>query len=148
MSAAISRRSFIESAGLAVLGSLAFPYRAIAQTSDIVVPSVSYGGASRLPQGRSWYSSSFLLNEQYTTNTYYYDGNSIGIELNATSTIVGSSFLVTLYQGSRSRGSTTLRANGFVRAEWNGVGPGSYKFVFRNISGQVISCANVAMFSW
>ena len=149
MGAALSRRSFLASIGLTVLGVLAHPQRALAQAMEEVVPTVSYEMSSEISAERSWYASSFQFESIFETGNYYFDGNNIGIELNATvSSASGVSFVVTLYQGSRSRGSATLNASGFVRAEWTGVGPGSYSFRFTSTSGKMIVCTNVAMFSW
>lgn len=149
MDAVLSRRSFLTSIGLMTLGALAHPQRALAQAGGEVTPTVSYDVSPAISVERSWYSSSFQFESFFETGTYYFDGNNMGIELNATtSSASGASFVVTLYQGSRSRGSATLNASGFVRAEWTGVGPGSYSFRFTSTSGKMIYCANVAMFSW
>ena len=97
---------------------------------------------------RSWYGDSFSFSRSYSTSSHYYDGSSVGIEVTASCPSKGS-FSVMLYRNGSFISSATLNRNGFSRAEWKNVGPGSYSFTFsKSNDGTIVKCSDVAMFSW
>lgn len=97
---------------------------------------------------RSWYGGRVSFSINASTNIRYFDGNSVGIEVQASCPTPGS-FTVSLYRGNALISTASLKRNGFSRAEWRNVGPGSYRFVFRKSpDGSTVACSNVAMFSW
>lgn len=97
---------------------------------------------------RSWYGDELVFSISAATPLRYFDGSNVGIEVRAECPL-GGTFSVGLYRNSNLIGIASLNRNGFSRAEWTGVGPGSYYFVFSKAAdGAKITCSNVAMFSW
>lgn len=97
---------------------------------------------------RSWYGGMISFSTQGSTNQHYYDGNNVGIEVSASCQVSGT-FTVSLYRNGIFISSASLRRNGFSRAEWNNVGPGSYRFIFsKSNDGATVTCSDIAMFSW
>lgn len=147
MSATLSRRGFLTSAVFGVVGIFALSATALAQTQDRTFLMVTYGVLPSDSSDLSWYGDSFRISSYHKTKDYYFDGNNIGIEFTVT-TATEPSFHMTLCQGARTVGSTSINARGFVRAEWFGVEPGNYGFKFTNTTGSVLNLTDVAMFSW
>lgn len=106
-----------------------------------------------LPAPRSWYGSTMSLITTYSTASYYFDGNSVGIEMTCSSQRSGT-FSVTLYRdvgsGSSQRiGTAAFNRNGFTKATWSGVGSGTYHFVMSKPNdGTRVTSSDVAMYSW
>lgn len=147
MGVVLSRRELLAVSGLAAAGGLLFPDRASVEDLSEVIPIVLYDVSPVSSLERSWYSTSPQPYGESEATSYYFDGNSVGIELSATSSVSSASFGIVLYQGSRSRGSATLRASGFVRTEWLGVEPGTYSSKYINKTNLCINYTDVDMFS-
>ena len=97
---------------------------------------------------RSWYGDKMVFTNSASTPLRYFDGSSVGIEVSA-SCPVGGTFSVGLYRNDNLIGIASLNRNGFSRAEWTGVGAGSYYFVFSKAAdGAKVTCSEIAMFSW
>lgn len=148
MSVMVTRRDFLASTGTIIVGCLSAPAGAFAQVANEVTPLITYEPSLPAPSDRSWYGDSFQFQTSYITRENYYDGNNVGIELDATASATVP-FQITLLKGGGVVSTARLNTGGFVRAEWPGVGSGMYSFRFTS-SGQrlTISCRNVAMFSW
>lgn len=138
------------------LGMCFAPHVALAsEAADLVIePNVSYSQLveTRIVLPRSWYGDSLrLLNTQYLQERYF-DGNNVGIEMTASSPSDGT-FSVSLYriegEGSSFISSATFKRNGFTKATWEGVGPGTYRFVCKKAAdGKLVTSSDVAMYSW
>lgn len=117
--------------------------------------NLHHGVASFNSVNRSWYGQTLSLLSRQETGTSYYDGNNVGIELDASCPVDGF-FDVALYRvdARNSRvtsfiGSASFKRNGFTKATWQNVGPGNYKFVFsKSNDGAVVTSSNVATYSW
>lgn len=101
---------------------------------------------------RSWYGSKLSLLTRAQTELKHYDGSSIGIEMTCSSASEGT-FLVSLYRVESSStqflGSATFKRRGFTKATWNGVGSGSYYFVFSKANdGTLVTSSDAATYSW
>lgn len=137
----------------ALISCLCMPKAAFAQAigSPGIVTRVSHAPQSSISlQARSWYGTRFSFASTYSTGSYSFDGNSVGIEMNCSAT-GGGVFSVSLVNASTGHivGSATFQRNGFNKADWTNVGPGRYRFMFSKAAdGVVVSCSNVAMFSW
>lgn len=115
----------------------------------------SLGATSSNSVNRSWYGQTLSLLSRQETGASYYDGNNVGIELDASCPVDGF-FDVALYRvdARNSRvtsfiGSASFKRNGFTKATWQNVGPGNYKFVFsKSNDGAVVTSSNVATYSW
>lgn len=100
----------------------------------------------------AWYGSTLNMLTSYTFPQKSFDGNSIGIEMNAHCQVDGT-FTVTLYQiigdASYRIGSATFKRNGFTKATWENVGSGTYQFVCHKSADKAyVISSDVAMYSW
>lgn len=101
-----------------------------------------------ITEARSWYGTSFSFSHWYTIQSNSFDGNNVGIEMNCSSKGSGY-FTVYLYRGGSVIGSAQFKLNGFTKAVWTNVGPGSYSFrLYKKADGASVKCSNVAMYSW
>lgn len=128
------------------------PHVALAsERGDTSRDAVVYTEVSDVPcrvEERSWYGSKFSFSTFYETSSHRFDGNSVGIEVTSSCPVSGN-YYVQLYRGGSYIGRASLKRKGFSRAEWSNVGPGYYKFRFsKSNDGAIVSCSNVAMFSW
>lgn len=97
--------------------------------------------------GRSWYGTSFTVNDSYRIRARYFDGSNVGIEFNASCQTQGT-LTIRLYRGSSLIGSTTVSNKGFSKSTWNSVGAGNYAFVVISNNKRRVDCTNVAIYSW
>lgn len=152
MFGSISRRMFLASMGFAGASIFIGAEDASGLESGSIIPIVTYGDnpSDDIGSARSWYGDSFVLNGggTYRSALRMFDGGSVGVELEAFCQDADATFSVSLLRGGALLGTSTLRAGGFVRAEWPNAAPGYFQFEFRNLSGYEINCENVAMFSW
>lgn len=100
---------------------------------------------------RSWYGESINFLSQQILGDYYFDGNSVGLELTASSASNGV-FSVSLYRvssGVRFIGSIDFKRNGFTKGTWSNVGSGTYRFVLtKPADGFWVTSSDVALYSW
>lgn len=102
---------------------------------------------------RSWHGYTLVLSLNTRTPEWDFDGNNIGVEMTCTASR-NDSFTVTLYRiGSNDAkervGSADLRYQGFSKATWTNVGPGTYFFEFeKKADGITVFSSDVAAYSW
>lgn len=101
---------------------------------------------------RSWYGTSMAFSRTAYTSEYSFDGTNVGIEMTCTSSKSGS-FTVYLWRktigGSERVGSASFNRNGFTKATWTNVGSGTYFFILSKANdGTVVTCSDIAMYSW
>ncbi|HIY51439.1 MAG TPA: hypothetical protein IAA43_05830 [Candidatus Olsenella avicola] len=140
---------------LAFTGFVGFPVRASAELLDEnpIKVEVEYGCSADTVMPRSWFGSSLSLSSSYTLPAHVYDGNNVGIEMTASCPVDGT-FTVSLYRSSATGamaflGETTFKRNGFTKATWEGVGPGTYVFSCnKSFDGAIVRSNDVAMYSW
>lgn len=126
----------------------AFASETLYEAMDANVYSTPRDARSTPTLNRSWYGDEIVFSISAVTPLRYFDGSNVGIEVRAECPL-GGTFSVGLYRNSNLIGIASLNRNGFSRAEWTGVGPGSYYFIFSKTSdGAKVTCSNVAMFSW
>lgn len=123
-----------------------------AELPEAEVEISHFATAATTSYERSWYGASLALSRTSYTPTHYYDGNNVGIEMSCSSEKEGS-FTVTLWRsvtGNSERvGTAMFDRNGFTKATWSNVGPGSYYFIFTKASdGALVYCRDIGMYSW
>lgn len=138
----VSLRCAIGGAVLA-LSLAASPLPSLA--TEVRVPDE--GTSATSADERAWYGTSCAFTGIWTSPKHYYDGASVGVEMNASCSKT-TSFIVRLFRNNSFIGSKTVTANGFARATWEDIGAGNCYFQFVNTSGSRITCSNIAMFSW
>lgn len=135
----------------ALLGSFALlvccalePEIALANGCETLVPEANQ---KWLIDGRSWYGGSCAFTRTWVSAERYFDGSSVGIEMNVQSSKTGA-FDIQLYKNGCLVGSKQVTKNGSVRVTWENVGSGKFFFRFVNGTGEQITCSDIAMFSW
>lgn len=140
---------------LMLAGFVGLPGRASAEVLDEVHVrvEVEHWRPENMATPRSWFGSTLSFASSYTLPAHVYDGNNVGIEMTA-SCPVGGTFTVSLYRKSTTGslgflGEATFKRNGFTKATWEDVGPGTYVFsCSKSSDGAIVSSDDVAMYSW
>lgn len=153
---ALSQRVFVGvSAIFVALCVICAPSLACASSLEGVSIEVSHVKApgADVPTAYSWYGMNMSLINRYESPSYFFDGNNVGIEMTCSSATQGT-FTVELqrrvsYNRYESLGTASFDRNGFTKATWEGVGSGTYRFVFSKASDGVwVTSSDVALYSW
>ena len=121
---------------------------------DVARGSIDEADSLRIDSNlRSLHGFTLKLSFRQATPSWYFDGNNLAVEMTCAAP-TGGSFSVTLYRISSSSaeeivGSADLRYQGFSKATWTNVGPGTYFFEFeKKADGITVFSSDVAAYSW
>lgn len=109
--------------------------------------------ASNAAMVQNSYSSTLSLQDMrfsrtHKTSAYRLTGKNVGIDIRCAGPKNGS-MSITLYRNNVAIGTDTVKRNGFVRARWQNVGSGSYRFELRNGNdGQWITISSLKVYNW
>lgn len=104
-------------------------------------------------QRTSWCGDTLAVQNSFTGQTRWYDGNNVGIEFTATSSSYGtlevSLFRSTSWITNEYIGTGYHHYPGWNKTTWSNVGSGNYYFKFTNTGSNAWVYSNdVAMYSW
>lgn len=126
------------------------------EMNNEVIMQITHNNAADLQDEvslRSWHGYRLNLSLSARTPNWVFDGNNIAIEMTCTASR-NDSFTTTLYRigssGAKERvGSADLKYQGFSKATWTNVGPGTYFFEFeKKADGITVFSSDAAAYSW
>lgn len=147
---AVDRRHMLRMMGATIvvsLGSAPLAHSAFAmETSDGSNITISYEmSEADVPTPYS-FSTSFSLKEKKTLRGVDVRGTSLTVAVSATCPKDGN-YSVSVYKGGTHFGAASFKRNGFTRATWNNLVPGTYIVEFsKPRDGYAVNCTRVTVY--